>query len=47
MGFLISFEGGEGCGKSTQIKRFSQYLTEKKVDFLRNRSRRKDKTNFA
>ncbi len=34
MGFLISFEGGEGCGKSTQIKRFSQYLTEKKVDFL-------------
>ena len=33
-GFLVSFEGGEGCGKSTQIKKFSAYLTEKGVDFV-------------
>ena len=33
-GFLISFEGGEGCGKSTQVKKFLQYLEEKKIDFL-------------
>jgi len=25
-GFLISFEGGEACGKSTQIKLFENYL---------------------
>ncbi len=33
-GFLISFEGGEGCGKSTQVKRFLQYLEEREIDFL-------------
>ena len=33
-GFLISFEGGEGCGKSTQVKRFLQYLEERGADFL-------------
>ena len=31
-GFLISFEGGEACGKSTQIKRFKEYLENRKVD---------------
>ena len=36
-GFLISFEGGEGCGKSTQVKKFLQYLEEKKIDFLLTR----------
>ena len=33
-GFLISFEGGEGCGKSTQIKKFVKYLEDNKFDFL-------------
>lgn len=33
-GFLISFEGGEGCGKSTQIKKFSEYLKQRKIDFI-------------
>ncbi len=33
-GFLISFEGGEGCGKSTQIKKFAQYLEGKGLDFI-------------
>ncbi|MBN1856002.1 MAG: dTMP kinase [Dehalococcoidia bacterium] len=28
MGLLITFEGGEGCGKSTQSKRLAQKLTE-------------------
>lgn len=36
-GFLISFEGGEGCGKSTQVKKFLEYLEEKKIDFLLTR----------
>lgn len=33
-GFLISFEGGEACGKSTQIKKFQEYLKEKQIDFI-------------
>ena len=33
-GFLISFEGGEACGKSTQIKKFQEYLKEKQIDFV-------------
>ena len=33
-GFLISFEGGEGCGKSTQIKKFVEFLKKGKYDYL-------------
>ena len=36
-GFLVSFEGGEGCGKSTQLKMFEQYLKEKKIPYLLTR----------
>jgi len=33
-GFLISFEGGDGCGKSTQIKRFCKKLEEKGIEYI-------------
>jgi len=33
-GFLITFEGGDGCGKSTQIKKFVAYLAKKGVDYI-------------
>ncbi len=33
-GFLISFEGGEGCGKSTQIKMFSKWLEESGMEYI-------------
>lgn len=33
-GFLVSFEGGDGCGKSTQIKLFTEFLKRKNIDFL-------------
>src|SRR3989339_773732 len=33
-GFLISFEGGEGSGKTVQIKRLRDHLTEKGFDVL-------------
>ena len=33
-GFLVSFEGGEGCGKSTQIKKFVEFLKKGKYDYL-------------
>ncbi|MBQ8468279.1 MAG: dTMP kinase [Clostridia bacterium] len=33
-GFLVSFEGGEGCGKSTQIKRFIKYLENNNHEYI-------------
>ncbi len=36
-GLLVSFEGGEACGKSTQIKLFEQYLQKNKIDYILTR----------
>lgn len=36
-GFLITFEGGDGCGKSTQLKLFVDYLKSKNYDFIVSR----------
>ncbi len=36
-GYFITFEGGEGCGKSTQIKLFTDYLQQKGMPCLLTR----------
>lgn len=36
-GYLVTFEGGEACGKSTQIAKLMEYLKERNVDFLKSR----------
>lgn len=36
-GYFITFEGGEGCGKSTQIKLFTEYLQHKGIPCLLTR----------
>lgn len=36
-GYFITFEGGEGCGKSTQIKLFADYLQKKGIPCLLTR----------
>ena len=33
-GMLISFEGGEACGKSVQIKLFKEYLDKNNIDYI-------------
>jgi dTMP kinase len=35
--FFISFEGGEGCGKTTQLKLFCDWLTQEGVPLVQTR----------
>ena len=37
MGKFITFEGGEGCGKTTLIENLKKYLTDNKIDFVATR----------
>lgn len=36
-GFLVSFEGGEGGGKSTQVKKLAKFLEEQHIDYVSTR----------